>query len=247
MRIDVIGDVHGCYEELLQLFERLGYTLHDGVPIHPEDRKPAFVGDLTDRGPNSLQVIHFVHELVVIKQQGYYVPGNHCNKLYRFFKGSNVQQKHGLETTVAEYEALPTDERAMVKAKFIQLYEQSPLYLELPAVQAVIAHAGIREEMIGKQGKKVKTFVLYGDITGEFHENGMPVRRDWAAHYYGEPWIVYGHTPVRTPRIKNRTINIDTGCVFGGALTAFRLPEETTVSVPSEQPELPEKFRSYDD
>ncbi|KGP74341.1 bis(5'-nucleosyl)-tetraphosphatase PrpE [Pontibacillus yanchengensis] len=247
MKVDIIGDVHGCFDELFELFQKLGYTINDGVPEHEDGRTPIFVGDLPDRGPESLKVIHFVYELVVKHQKGHYVPGNHDNKLYRFFKGNNVQQKHGLETTVAEYEALPTDQQEKVKQRFKELYEHSPLYHVLPEANLVVAHAGIREDMIGRDDKKVHTFVLYGDITGEFHENGMPVRRDWAADYEGSRWIVYGHTPVRKPRFKNKTVNIDTGCVFGGALSAFRLPEEEIVSVPSKQPEVPEKFRTFDD
>ncbi|MFC0524756.1 bis(5'-nucleosyl)-tetraphosphatase PrpE [Pontibacillus salicampi] len=247
MKIDCIGDVHGCMKELKELFQKLGYEWRKEIPIHPDGRLPAFVGDLTDRGPNSLEVIHLVHELVMVQQKGYYVPGNHCNKLYRFFKGNNVQQTHGLETTVAEYEALTAQEQEKVRGKFMELYEQSPLYLELPKVNAVIAHAGIREDLIGKHNKEARTFVLYGDVTGEVHANGMPVRRDWAAHYAGRRWIIYGHTPVEKPRFKNKTVNIDTGCIFGGALSSFRLPEEDIVSVPSYQEKVPEKFRTFED
>ncbi|MCD5324669.1 MULTISPECIES: bis(5'-nucleosyl)-tetraphosphatase PrpE [Pontibacillus] len=248
-KLDCIGDVHGCYDELIELFTKLGYSTTGKVPRHPEGRIPVFVGDLTDRGPASLDVIRLVYRMVVVEKMAKYVPGNHCNKLYRFFKGNPVKHKHGLETTVAEYEALSKDEQRIVKDQFITLYEESPLYLEDPEANVVIAHAGIREDMIGKsfQNKKVRTFVLYGDVTGEFDENGMPVRRDWAADYEGGQWIVYGHTPVREPRFKHKTVNIDTGCVFGGALTCFRLPEEEIRSVPSKQPEVPEKFRSFDD
>lgn len=128
----------------------------------------------------------------------------------------------------------------------MELYDRAPLYLELPDVKAVVAHAGIKEDYIGRHDKKVKTFVLYGDITGQFDEQGRPVRRDWAQQYNGAQWIVYGHTPVKAPRTVNKTINIDTGCVFGNQLTAFRLPEEQTVSVSSKQPYVEEKFRSFD-
>lgn len=244
MKIDVIGDIHGCLDELKDLFNELGYQWENDIPYHPEGRIPVFVGDLTDRGPQSIDTILFVYQLVIQEQKAKYVPGNHCNKLYRFFLGNNVKQKHGLETTVAEYEALLPKEQKQVKHHFMTLYENTGLYLELPDANAIIAHAGIREDLIGKHNNKVKTFVLYGDITGEFHENGMPVRRDWARDYQGDRWIVYGHTPVKEPRFVNKTVNIDTGCVFGGALSAFRLPEEKTFSVPSKQELVLEKFRT---
>ncbi len=246
VKLDIIGDIHGCYEELQHLFKELGYKMIEGVPVHPEGRVPVFIGDLTDRGPDSVSVIKLVYEMVRVKKSAKYVPGNHCNKLYRYFLGNNVKQQHGLETTVAEYKALDSKQQKVVRHHFIDLYEAAPLYLQLPEANTVVAHAGIRQDLIGKSGKKVKTFVLYGDITGETHEDGRPVRRDWAQQYQGEDWIVYGHTPVREPRIVNRTINIDTGCVFGNKLTAFRLPEEKTVSVPSQQPFVEEKFRSFD-
>ncbi|RKQ32638.1 bis(5'-nucleosyl)-tetraphosphatase PrpE [Oceanobacillus halophilus] len=246
MKIDVIGDIHGCIAELHDLFRKLGYERTDDIYVHPDGRIPIFVGDLTDRGPDSLAVIRLVYKMAVEQDKAKYVPGNHCNKLYRFFLGNNVQQKHGLETTVSEYEALSTREQKIIQKQFMTLYEKAPLYLEIPEVSAVIAHAGIKEELIGRDDKKVKSFVLYGDVSGEFHPDGRPIRKDWALQYQGDQWIVYGHTPVKEPRIKNKTINIDTGCVFGNKLTAFRLPEEKTVSVPSKQPLLEEKFNSFD-
>ncbi|MGG3942707.1 bis(5'-nucleosyl)-tetraphosphatase PrpE [Peribacillus psychrosaccharolyticus] len=243
MHIDIIGDIHGCYNEFTQLTKQLGYSWEKGYPIHPNSRKLGFVGDLTDRGPQSLEVVQTVYELVQ-GNHAYYCPGNHCNKLYRYFLGNKVQQSHGLETTVAEYEKLPIDQQKKIKKQFLTLYDQSPLYQTLDNGSLYIAHAGIRGDYIGKTGAKVKTFVLYGDISGAKHPDGSPVRRDWAQSYHGEPWIVYGHTPVKEARIVNHTINIDTGCVFGGKLTALRYPEFELVSTPSSMPYLPEKFKT---
>ncbi|MBU7591051.1 bis(5'-nucleosyl)-tetraphosphatase PrpE [Metabacillus halosaccharovorans] len=242
MKIDVIGDIHGCYAEFEKLTKKLGYDWESGMPVHPEGRKLSFVGDLTDRGPNSIEVIRIVYQLVK-ENHAHYSPGNHCNKLYRFFLGNKVQITHGLETTVEEYEQLATDEQADVKAKFIWLYESSHLYQILDNGKLIVAHAGIREDYIGKNTNAVKTFVLYGDITGKKNPDGTPVRRDWAQHYQGKPMIVYGHTPIKEPRWVNRTINIDTGAVFGNKLTAFRYPEEELISVPSSLPYDETRFR----
>ncbi|WP_339149660.1 MULTISPECIES: bis(5'-nucleosyl)-tetraphosphatase PrpE [unclassified Sutcliffiella] len=242
MKIDVIGDIHGCIEEFKALLMKLGYSEGNGLYKHPEERKLAFVGDLTDRGPDSISVVKIVNALVEAGL-GYYVPGNHCNKLYRFLLGNKVQHTHGLETTVAEFEALSGAEQERFRQVFIKLYDDAPLYQVLDDGKLIVAHAGIKKEYIGKQGKKVKTFVLYGDITGEFHENGMPVRRDWAQEYDGDAWIVYGHTPVREVRMVNKTANIDTGAVFGGKLSALRYPEMDTISVDSGMPFVKEKFR----
>lgn len=242
---DVIGDIHGCYDEFVSLTKKLGYEWDEGFPVHPKGRLLAFVGDLTDRGPESIKVMEMVYKLVVEEKLAYYTPGNHCDKLYRYFLGRKVQITHGLETTVAEYQKLSAKEKAKVISHFMKLFEQAPLYLQLDYGKLVIAHAGIRQDYIGKTGKKVKTFVLYGDITGETNPDGTPVRRDWAKQYAGDAWVVYGHTPVIEPRQLNKTWNIDTGCVFGGMLTALRYPEMETVSVPSTMPKVIEKFRKF--
>lgn len=246
VKLDIIGDIHGCFNELEKLFNKLGYQKKNNIFVHPAERIPIFLGDITDRGPASIPVIQLVYDMVVVHKKAKYVPGNHCNKLYRYFLGNNVQQKHGLETTVAELKALDKKAQAKIGKQFMFLYKNAPLYLEIPEVQTIVAHAGIKESLIGRTDKKVETFVLYGDTTGGFHADGRPIRRDWAQDYRGEQWIVYGHTPVSEPRKVNRTINIDTGCVFGNALTAFCLPEEETLSVTSEQPFVEEKFHSYD-
>ena len=79
----------------------------------------------------------------------------------------------------------------------------------------------------------MRAFALYGETTGETDEFGLPVRGAWANDYRGRATVVYGHTPVADPEWVNNTINIDTGCVFGGALTALRWPERELVSVPA--------------
>ncbi len=245
MKLDIIGDIHGCFDEFRALTEKLEYSWGTGIPIHPDGRTLAFVGDLTDRGPDSVRVMDVVCRLFE-EQNALYSPGNHCNKLYRYFLGNNVQETNGLETTVAELDSMPADEYRSLRKRFLSMYEQSPLYQVVDGRALVIAHAGIRADYIGRNDSRVKTFVLYGDITGEKHPDGSPVRRDWAKNYNGDSYVVYGHTPVTGPRKVNNTINIDTGCVFGGQLTAFRWPERETVAVESNQPFVAEKFRSLD-
>ncbi|URM32019.1 bis(5'-nucleosyl)-tetraphosphatase PrpE [Cytobacillus firmus] len=242
MKLDIIGDIHGCFAEFKELTLKLDYSWKKGFPVHPSGRKLAFVGDLTDRGPESLAVIDAVYSLAA-NNLGYYVPGNHCNKLYRFFLGNKVQITHGLETTVAEYEQLSPKAQDEVRQKFMELYENAPLYLVIDNNNLVIAHAGIKESYIGKHSSKVKTFVLYGDITGEKNPDGTPVRRDWAREYQGDAVIVYGHTPLKEVMSINNTYNIDTGAVFGNKLTALRYPEMQLLSVQSRMPFVEEKFR----
>src|SRR5439155_16023729 len=97
----------------------------------------------------------------------------------------------------------------------------------------VLAHAGLRADLQGRQSKRVEAFALYGETTGETDEFGLPVRGDWFADYHGSAAVVYGHTPVTEAKWINKTLNLDTGCVFGGRLTALRYPEGELLDVPA--------------
>lgn len=242
---DVIGDIHGCYDEMIELLNKLGYEINEKNITHPNGRKPVFLGDLTDRGPNSVKVVEAVATWTKNKQT-LYCPGNHCNKLYRYLCGSNVVINNGLETTVDELYQLSNKQYERISRMFRKLYENAPLYLQLDNDQSIVAHAGILPDDIGLINKRVKKFVLYGDISGEKHADGRPIRYDWPSKYEHSATVVYGHTPVIEPRILGNTINIDTGCVFGNALTAFRYPEKECVHVPSKQPYVKEKFHGLD-
>lgn len=221
---DIIGDLHGCAAELEELLERLGYTA-DG---HPEQRYLVFLGDLTDRGPESLRCYRIVADRIAANQ-ALCVKGNHDAKLLRYLEGKAVTVSHGMETTVGELETRDSEYRA----RFAAFLRSLPSHYLLDEGRLVVAHAGIQESHQGRCSPRVQSFCLYGDTTGELDSHGLPVRRDWARHYRGQALVVYGHTPVREPRWIQRTVNIDTGCVFGGRLTALRYPELTCLSVAS--------------
>lgn len=245
LALDIIGDVHGCYDELLQLINQLGYINTNGTYTHPKERRLAFVGDLTDRGPHSLQVIELVYQLVIVDHIAIYVPGNHCNKLYRYFLGNNVEIKHGLETTVREYQSLTKKAQQIIKEKFMLLYDEAPLYYYDKNLNIVVSHAGILDRMIGETNRHIKAFVLYGPKSKDHHPDGRPVRIDWTPYHEGRTFVIYGHTPVLEPYRSNNTINIDLGCVFGNKLMAIQIPEHTTVSVKSKQPFQPDRFTDF--
>ena len=97
----------------------------------------------------------------------------------------------------------------------------------------VVAHAGLIERYHGRASGRVREFCLYGQTTGETDEYGLPVRYPWAQEYRGQAVVLYGHTPVPAAEWLNNTLCLDTGCVFGGRLTALNYPERTTVSVPA--------------
>jgi protein phosphatase len=226
---DVVGDVHGCCDELEQLLAELGYCRSaNGAYEHPERRRVVFVGDLVDRGPRIVDTVRLV-KAMVDAGSALCVPGNHDMKLVRKLRGRDVQITHGLDKTLAELEQLAEEERNEIRDFLDGLVS----HYVFDDGKLVVAHAGMKEEMAGRGSGKVRDFALYGETTGETDEFGLPVRWNWAAEYRGKAIVVYGHTPVPEPEWLNRTINIDTGCVFGGRLTALRYPEKELVSVPA--------------
>jgi protein phosphatase len=224
---DIIGDVHGCCDELEQLLQQLGYERNDGGPwAHPAGRKAIFVGDLVDRGP---RIVDTLKTVMAMSQAGgaLSVPGNHDMKLKRKLEGRDVKVSHGLDRTLQELDQQTSEFRAEVQ-KFLDGLVSHYVFDD---GRLVVAHAGMKAEMQGRGSAKVRDFALFGETTGETDEFGLPVRYNWAAEYRGRANVVYGHTPVPEPEWLNRTINIDTGCVFGGKLTALRWPEKALVSV----------------
>jgi protein phosphatase len=223
---DIIGDVHGCYDELVLLLEKLGYHIDGDKVTSTNKRKVIFVGDLVDRGPKIVEVLKLTMKMVD-DGMALSVAGNHDDKLLRYLSGRNVKIQHGLEQSV---EALKhVDQRLIKQVK--HFLSTLPTHVILDDGNLVIAHAGIKEKYIGQDHKRIKSFTLFGDTTGEVDEFGLPVRLIWAKDYHGQAKIIYGHTPNLEVFEMNNTFNIDTGCVFGNKLTAYRYPENELVSV----------------
>jgi protein phosphatase len=227
---DIVGDIHGCFDELLQLLATMGYSAeaeeHKYRVAAPEGRKVIFVGDLVDRGPKIVEVLRLVMAMVE-SGTAICVPGNHDMKLLRKLRGKDVTMTHGLADSVSQLEGESSDFRS----KLIEFLDGLISHYVLDDGKLVVAHAGMREEMQGRGSGAVRSFALFGETTGETDEFGLPVRYNWAADYRGKAMVVYGHTPIAEPQWLNKTINIDTGCVFGGTLTALRYPEKELVSV----------------
>lgn len=229
---DVVGDVHGCFDELLELMAALGYqvgrqdTTFTVVP--PAGRKLVFVGDLVDRGPATPDVLRLAMSMVDAGQ-AFCVPGNHDIKLVKALRGRDVQLTHGLAESLQQLEKEPAEFRTQA----LKFLDDLVSHYVFDDGKLVVAHAGMKESMQGRGSGKVRDFALYGETTGETDEFGLPVRYNWSMDYRGKALVVYGHTPVPEPLWLNGTVNIDTGCVFGGKLTALRYPEREVVSVPA--------------
>ena len=224
---DIIGDIHGCFDELHSLLTQLGYQIDSNYEVHhPEARRAIFLGDLVDRGPKIPEVLKLVMNMTD-SGRAFTVPGNHDSKLMRKLNGRDVQITHGLAESLNQLESEPPEFKERVAA----FVDALPSHYVLDEGRLVVAHAGLKEELQGRGSGKVRDFALYGETTGETDEFGLPVRYNWAARYRGKAMVVYGHTPVPEPEWLNNTICVDTGCVFGGKLTALRYPERELVSV----------------
>jgi protein phosphatase len=227
---DVIGDVHGCHAELVALLGELGYAVAaDGLSATPPPgRRAIFVGDYCDRGPDTPSVLRLAMSMAAAGD-AICLPGNHDVKLAAALRGRDVKVAHGLAESLAQLEAEPEEFRAAAADFLAGLVS----HVVLDDGALVVAHAGMKQSYQGRSSARVRDFALFGETTGESDEFGLPVRVDWAADYRGRAAVVYGHTPVVEPQWVNDTLDLDTGCVFGGRLTALRWPERELVSVPA--------------
>jgi len=225
---DIIGDVHGCYDELCALLEKLGYMVDakNNRAVHTGGRRAVFLGDLCDRGPRNVMTLSLVMNMVR-SDAAYCVIGNHDAKLLRYLQGSKVKLTHGLDRTVDEMGRQSEEFQADVAAFLDSLIS----HYMFDGGELAVAHAGIKEKYQGRGSGRIRDFCLYGDTTGETDEYGLPVRLPWANEYRGKAAVVYGHNPASEVSAVNNTYCIDTGSVFGGKLSAFRYPEKEIVQV----------------
>lgn len=223
---DIIGDIHGCCDELELLLGKLGYVKTDGVYAHPHGRKAAFLGDFCDRGNRNADVLRLVIDMVKAGN-AIAVPGNHDAKLLRYLRGKSIAMTHGIDKTIAEVE----EKGDAFKTEVAEFIDGLVSHYVLDDGKLVIVHAGLKQEYIGRGSARVREFCLYGETTGEMDSYGLPVRLDWAADYRGRAMVVYGHIAGNEVKAQNNTFCIDTGCVFGGKLTAYRYPEREIVDI----------------
>ena len=231
---DIIGDVHGCLEELIALLAKLGYTVTQSEGrwrlTHGDGRMPVFVGDLIDRGPENLACLALACD-TADDGTAVVVEGNHETRLARVMRRrrESPSASHGLAETLAEVERLDDEQRGALMRRLTTL----PSHAVLAGGALVVAHAGLDAAMHLGVGGAVRAFARYGKTTGESDAFGLPVRERWADEYRGDADVVYGHTPTAQAHWAGATLCIDTGCVFGGALSALRWPEREIVAVPA--------------
>ena len=207
-RTIVVGDIHGCFDELTDLLD----LLH----LKPDDRLIA-VGDLITKGPKNREVL----DLFMSDPRLSSVVGNHDRLIRQKLRGEPVR--------------LNKDQRCMMKElgpntdPYASFLRSLPFTIELGS--HLVVHAGIRPGVdLDKQ--------MASDMTEIRTMGADPPRRrglPWYSVYRGPQTILFGHWPARQPRRAPYAIGLDTGCVYGGKLTAFVVETEEFVSVPARE------------
>jgi len=208
-RTIAIGDVHGCADEFEELLKRL--------ELKPDDRVIQ-VGDLVNRGPDSHRVIELAREYQVEA-----IIGNHELRLL----SARKKNKPSL---------LKQDDQATVEqltAEDWKYLEAMPKFLYDAQIDTVIVHGGfLPNKPWQTQGSDLITKIQVIDKKGKAAKRSdAPDAAPWADSWGGSPFVVYGHTP--RPRVLERkgSIGIDTGCVYGGHLTAYIIEDKSLVQV----------------
>lgn len=233
----IIPDIHGCYEEFIELIDKLKQNGFD--PTTDLERKFVFLGDWIDRGDYSDKVIEYICDLID-NDLAVSVIGNHEDKLLRYLKGNNIKLKNGIEMTVEQIERRSDADK--LKATALRTLQKLPLFIALDDGKLVAVHAAFQDRMLkwdeANDSGFLRRFCIFGDITGNKDEYGFPERRDWTLQRRiddSSPLIVYGHQPQVEPYESNKTINLDCGVCFGGKLMALTYPEMKYFSVPAKK------------
>jgi hypothetical protein len=200
----IVGDIHGCLDEFDELLEVAGYT--------PADRL-VLAGDLVAKGPDSRGVIRRARQLGALA-----VLGNHDEHLLASRSGRKLKAPHA---QVAE--SLAPEDWAYLEAL--------PLWLDFPELNTLVVHAGLVPGVaLDHQPRHLLLNLRSLDDDGR----GTPRIEGftpWASKWAGPRAIVFGHDALRGLQQYPLALGLDTGCVYGHALTAVWLPERRLVSV----------------
>ena len=212
-RLIAVGDIHGCHAEFSELRGQLELKGGDRLVL---------LGDLVNRGPDSTKVIDLARAAGSIS-----LLGNHELRLLKFRKTGDrkYMKEHDLET----FDALRPEDWAYIEAM--------PLTFEEAELNTVFVHGGfLPGEPWQRQPAEVVTRIQVIDKEGRPRKRSdLPEAPSWADLWGGPPFVVYGHTPRPEVYRLKWSIGIDTGCVMGGYLTAYILPDRRLAQVKARQ------------
>ncbi|RJF72680.1 protein phosphatase [Deinococcus cavernae] len=228
MRYDIIGDVHGCFDELAELLRRLGHRV-DGKRLDTlPGRQVVFVGDLVDRGPKTPEVLELIMDAAA-RGAAQVVRGNHDDRLALYLRGWPIRSAGSIDSSLRQLAHRSVEFQQQV----MDFLGSLPPRLLLADGELLVTHAG---DILTDDEAARAEFNVNSARTGVVDEFGVKELVDWVSEYAGEHFVVYGHETVLEPLHRARTLNLDTGCVYGGRLTALRFPEMQVVSVAAHAP-----------
>ncbi len=220
-RTIVVGDVHGCRQELEDVVERCGYS--------PGDRL-VLAGDLVAKGPDSAGVVALARRWGALGVLGNH--DAHVLALRRIATGQSPPDGR-----------LPKPEHQLVLDQLTEedwaYLEALPIYLRLGPERSgeadtIVVHAGFVPGVPIEEQKREHAITLRS-----IRENGEPTKKlkgqPWASLWPGPERLVFGHDAIRGLQQHPFATGLDTGCVYGGKLTALVLPERKLVSVDARQ------------
>jgi diadenosine tetraphosphatase ApaH/serine/threonine PP2A family protein phosphatase len=206
----VIGDLHGCYDEAVDLLDRLAATSSDRV---------IFTGDLVDRGPRRRECVELAmrHESIL---------GNHEEKHLQ-------QRRRRPEELLPDHAAT----RSVLEDRHFSWFGTLPLFIRLPEAGAAVVHAGVLPG-VTLERQPAHTLLHAQCVSPPSTRSFWPSKAPpgwsfWTNHWKGPERIIFGHTVLDRPLLAAWAVGIDTGCVHGRELTALVLPEWRIVSVPA--------------
>ncbi len=211
MRTIIVGDVHGCRSELEALLDRVAFASGDRL---------VFVGDLVARGPDSLGVLDIARTTGAIV-----VRGNHEQKLLDWRRARHAWM-HGEAAAKPPIGRMHRDIARSLRPVDWTLLESSPLFFDLPEHGARVVHAGLIpgiafEAQSPQTLMRIRTVRVPGVKRGRLRTKPKNVL--WGAAYEGPPQIVFGHNAAPGLQLHRWATGLDTGCVYGGRLTAMVL------------------------
>ena len=200
----VVGDIHGCYDELMELLEKIGIG---------DDDRVFSVGDLITKGPKNKEVM----DLFMTDARFSSVIGNHDLALRRKWNGEEIELKVAQKETHKELKG--------EKDSYVTFFNRMPFMIDLGT--HLVVHAGVRPNVeLYSQTTGDMTLIRTLGANAESDE-GTP----WYHVYHGEKTILFGHWPAPEPRRGRKAIGLDTGCVYGYNLTAYIIEEDEFVTV----------------
>jgi len=210
-RIFVIGDIHGCFDKLCALMDK--------IPLNFNRDQLIFIGDYVDRGSGSLEVVDYLIDLKKRVPGTIFLKGNHEDMLQNYLDGSDrfTYLLNGGQRTLDEYLNRPNNPgKYPVPSAHLEFFDSLHLYYQ--TADYIFVHAGLRKKVPLESQKKIDLLWIRDEFLSTDFDFGKRV--------------IFGHTPFKEPLVQTNKIGIDTGAVYGNRLTCVQLPEIEFYSQP---------------